>query len=91
MKDKILETVITRCAETIARALRAYSGERLGCRIYIETRVKDHEGGDCYGIKVRYKPSQTVAIDVNNVIQYEDQEDGTELIRRTEEADDFQI
>ena len=91
MKDKILETVITKCAETIARALRAYSGERVACRIYVETRVKDHDGGDCYGIKVRYKPSNIVALDINNEIQYQTQKDGTELIRRTEEADDFQI
>ena len=91
MKDKILETVITKCAETIARALRAYSGDRMACRVYIETRLKDHDGGDCYGIRVRMKPSRLLVIDKASEIHYDIQGDGTELIRRTEEADDFKI
>lgn len=92
MKEKILETVITKCAETIARALRAYSGERIGCKIYVETRVKDHDGGDSYSVIARYKPSQLPAMEpIFREIQYDTQGDGTELIRRTEEADDFQI
>ena len=91
MKDKILETVITKCAETMARALRSYSGESMTCRIYIETRMPEHEGGDAYGLRVRYKPTQAEILEGANVIRYMEGPDGTELIRRTEEADDFQI
>ena len=91
MKDKILETVITKCAETMARALRSYSGESMTCRIYIETRMHEHEGGDAYGYRVRYKPTQCEILDKANQIHYMRDEEGTEKIRRTEEVNDFQI
>ena len=49
MKDKILKAEIMTACEHIARALRAYTGEPLGCSAYIETRKV---GEDCDEVAV---------------------------------------
>ena len=91
MKDKVLETVITQSAEHIARALRNYSGEPMVCKIYVETRMHAHDGGDAYGIRVFFKKNRTLLMEPAGEVQYVTQEDGSEAILRTEDADDFQI
>ena len=68
MKDKILKAELMTACEHIARALRSYTGEPLGCSAYIETRKggedcdeasievhwnTDQEDGEIFGKKVR--------------------------------------
>lgn len=52
MKDKLLRINIMAACETIAKALRAYTGESLACEIFIETREdKTEDDTDFVAIK----------------------------------------
>jgi len=91
MKDKVLETVIAQSVEHIARALRNYSGEAIGCHIYIETRMNAHEGGDAYSFRTFKKKGREIIVTKAGEVHYIIGDDGSEMIRRTEDGDDFQI
>lgn len=52
MKYKLLETNIMAAAETIAKALRTYTGESMACEVFIESR--EEAGSDFVAIKVTY-------------------------------------
>ena len=85
MKNKIVETQISEACETIARALRAYSGKPIHLNIYINTRETFPEKGtdfysfilkDFYGNKL---------LDLGRRIAYcwDDDNGGMEVIRET--------
>lgn len=57
MKDKILKAELMTACEHIARALRSYTGEPLGCSAYIGTR-KDGEDCDEAAIEVHWNTDQ---------------------------------
>lgn len=84
MKDKVLETIISAGAENIARALRNYTGEPMTCRIRVETRQNKDGQPDIYGIRVRYKKSHALILDNNTEIFYTEEQDGREVIAKTE-------
>lgn len=91
MKDKVLETVVAQSVEHIARALRNYSGEPIGCHVYVETRMNSHDGADAYSFRVFHKKGREIIVTKAGEVHYIIGDDGSEMIRRTEDGDDFQI
>ena len=84
MKNKILETEVSASLETIARALRDYSGDGLTCHLFVETREKKPEfGTDFYAFEVR--KDDEVLLELGRRIAYcwDDDNGGNEIIRET--------
>ena len=52
MKYKLLETEIMAAAETIAKALRTYTGDSMACEVFVESR--EQSGSDFVAINVTY-------------------------------------
>ncbi len=84
MKDKVLETQITAAVESIARALRNYSGRTMSCKIYVETRMSSKDGNDAYGIRVRQKNPHLQIVETSKEIRYTFNDRDGEVIIRTE-------
>ena len=85
MKEKIIETQISEACETIARALRAYSGRSLHCGIRIHTREKQPEKGtDFYSFEIE-DTEENLLLDLGKRIAYcwDDDNGGMEVIRET--------
>lgn len=86
MKDKILRTDITSAVEAIAKALRAYSGEKqpLFCDISISTRRNENEY-DQYEVYVTAMGAdvQDYVLDYGAKIYYRDDVFGCEEILKT--------
>jgi len=85
MKNKILETEISEACETIARALRAYSGKPIFLKTYIYTRETHPEKGtDFYSFVLKDKHGNTL-LDLGKRIAYcwDDDNGGMEVIRET--------
>ena len=91
MKKKVLETVIAQSVEHIARALRNYSGEPIGCHVYIETRMKSHDGGDAYSFRTYRNKDREIIVTKAGEVHYIIGDDGSEMILKTEPREDFQI
>ena len=84
MKNKILETDVSAALDTIARALRNYSGESLTCHLFVETREKvPEEGTDFYAFEVRKKDEVIYELGRRVAYCWDDDNGGNEVIRET--------
>lgn len=85
MKDKILESQISDACETIARALRAYSGRALHCGININTREQHPEKGtDFYDFAVEdLEGNELLDLGMRIAYCWDDDNGGMEVIRET--------